>query len=359
MLDDVTPLRQLDSLAADAPAWLFAPAPAVRLRPAGFTGTPLPKDEPKAENPPSGAMVDYFLRQASEEPVTLEVLDAGGALVRRYSSADEVPTADPAKLRTAPQWFEPPSALSSAPGMHRFVWPLHHSAPPELAAGNTWEDGPWVVPGRYRLVLTVDGKRFEQPLEVTPDPRVGLSAEAYAEQLALARRVDALRAPIAAAEGKATRALRALGELAGTAPPGLRPTLAKLRDQVAEVAGVTVTSNPSNAWAFPPRRMDSLRFVHNALDGLYGAVQGADAPPSEDVKQGLAKVEPMTRAALAAWESLEKRELAAANRAAPQGRPEANRDRALPVGCPLGTVRGRWHEDGAQSAPYGAPLLPR
>jgi photosystem II stability/assembly factor-like uncharacterized protein len=314
ILDDVTPLRQLDAAAMTEAAWLIAPSPAVRLRPAGFTGTPLPKDEPTAENPPFGATVDYLLRAAPKQPVTLEILDAAGTLLRRYSSADEVPTADPATLRKAPQWFEPPSSLSATPGMHRFIWPLHHAAPPELADGDSWEDGPWALPGAYKLVLTVDGQRLEQPLEVRPDPRVSLGADVYAEQLAVARQVDALRAPLAIAAGEATRALKALGELARTAPQKLRPELAALRDRIAEVAGVTPTTNPSNAWAFPPKRKDSLRFVRNALDGVYQAVQGADAPPSADVRKGLAELAPMTRAALDAWDSLKQRELAEANR---------------------------------------------
>jgi hypothetical protein len=126
--------------------------------------------------------------------------------------------------------------------------------------------------------------------------------------------VDALRAPLAVAAGEASRALEALGKLARTAPPDQRRELVALHDRVAEVAGVTVMTNPSNAWPFPPRRRDSLRFVRNALDGVYAAVQGADAPPSADVRKGLADLAPMTRAALAAWEELKSRELAAANR---------------------------------------------
>ncbi len=314
VLDDVTPLRQLDAAAAAAPAWLFAPAPAVRVHPAGFTGTPFPKDEPRAANPPFGAVVDYLLKEAPKQPVTLEVFDAAGALVRRYSSADAVPAFDPAKDRMAPQWFAPPVGLSATPGAHRFVWPLHHAAPAELSSGDWWEDGPWVVPGRYQLVLTVDGRKLEQSLDVRPDPRVVLSAEAYAEQLAVARQVDALRAPIAAAQGEATKMLRAIGERIAAAPPSLRPALAALREKVAEVAGVTMTSNPSNAWPFPPRRLDSLRFVRNALDGVYQAVQGADAAPSPDAKAGLAAITPTTRAALSAWRELVARELEEANR---------------------------------------------
>src|SRR5204862_94976 len=79
-----------------------------------------------------------------------------------------------AKLRAAPQWTQPPSTLSAAAGMHRFVWPLRHAAPAPLAEGDVWADGPWASPGEYRLVLTVDGKSLEQPLQVLPDPRATL-----------------------------------------------------------------------------------------------------------------------------------------------------------------------------------------
>jgi photosystem II stability/assembly factor-like uncharacterized protein len=314
ILDDAGPLRQLDAAATAGDAWLFRPTPAVRLRSAGFTGTPLPKDEPTAENPPAGAVVDYWLRGAPAQPVTLEVLDGGGGLVRRYSSADAVPAMDPATLRTAPQWFEPPIALSAKPGMHRFVWPLRHAPPAPLADGDVWADGPWAAPGTYRLVLTVDGKRLEQTVEVVPDPRLGLPQEVYAEQLAMAQRLDALRAAVAVADKQARAALRAVGELLPAAPERLRPTLSGLRDRLAEVVGIKVVPNPANGWPFPPRRMDSLRFVSNALDRVYQAVQGADAAPSPDTHAGLERLTPMTHAAVAAWGALRDGELAAVNR---------------------------------------------
>src|SRR5262249_7261155 len=132
ILDDVTPLRQAGADVAAAGAWLFAPATAVRLRPAGFTGTPLPRDEPMAADPPEGAYVDYVLREASATPVELKILDADGALVRRYTSAEKPPEADLAKIRVAPEWTRTPVALSTAPGMHRFVWPIRYAAPTTL-----------------------------------------------------------------------------------------------------------------------------------------------------------------------------------------------------------------------------------
>ena len=78
ILDDVTPLRQIDAAVAREEVWLFAPQTAVRVRPAGFTGTPLPKDEPRAENPPLGATLDYVLEPRAVGPVTLSILDAKG-----------------------------------------------------------------------------------------------------------------------------------------------------------------------------------------------------------------------------------------------------------------------------------------
>ena len=157
-IDNVTPLRQ------DVPAgdFLFKPAVAVRERPAGFTGSPMPKDEPMAPNPPFGAYIDYVLRAAAAQPVTVEILDASDTLVRRYSSADVPAAMDLKRLGTAPEWFTTPSTVSTAPGMHRFVWPLHYPAPAGVAGrrsgSGAFADGIWAPPGKYKVVLTANGR---------------------------------------------------------------------------------------------------------------------------------------------------------------------------------------------------------
>src|SRR5438093_7096642 len=193
ILDDVTPLRQAGPDVASAGAWLFAPATAIRLRPAGFTGTPLPRDEPTAANPPPGAVIDYVLGKPATTAVVLRILDAGGALVRRYSSDERPRAPDLAKIRVAPEWMTPPVGLTAAPGMHRFIWPVRYPAPPALAEGNAYADGVWAAPGRYTVELSVDGQRLTQPLTIAPDPRVSLPPAVYARQLVLARRVEAQR----------------------------------------------------------------------------------------------------------------------------------------------------------------------
>jgi photosystem II stability/assembly factor-like uncharacterized protein len=301
ILDDVSPLRQLDAEAAAAKSWLFAPAPAYRVRPEGFAGTPLPKDEPMAANPPFGAWIDYHLSAGAEQPVTLDVLDAAGATVRHYAS--DVPAREPdlSKLRVTPDWFATPSTLSTAPGMHRFVWTLRYPAPPELARGDPYGDGVWAPPGRYTLALTVDGVRHTQSLDLEPDPDVHLPASAYADQFALAQRIETLRARVARAAKQADDLGDALdGRLAG-APASVRADLAALRARVADVSGVRPEPNSTNSWAFPPKRTATLRWVQSALDTLAQAVDGADAEPSPDARAGFDATAPLAERALADW----------------------------------------------------------
>ncbi|HZV24136.1 MAG TPA: hypothetical protein VFF93_10245, partial [Luteimonas sp.] len=133
VLDDVSPLRQMSGTGADSATRLFAPSTAIRVRAAGFTGTPLPKEEPAAENPPFGARIDYFLADAATSPVQLSIRDAAGNVVRQYSSADAPPKHDVATAGTAPEWFTTPSTLATGAGLHRFIWPLHYPALPALA----------------------------------------------------------------------------------------------------------------------------------------------------------------------------------------------------------------------------------
>ncbi len=327
ILDDVTPLRQLDAQAAAAKSWLFAPAPAYRIRPEGFAGTPLPKDEPMAANPPFGAWIDYSLATTPGQPVTLDVLDSSGATVRHYSSDIPARGPDLSKLRVTPDWFATPSTLSAAPGMHRFVWPLRYPAPPELVRGDPYGDGVWAPPGRYTLVLTVDGVVHTQSLELRPDPRVDLPAVAYADQFALARRIVALRARVVRAAKQAGDLGDALDARLAGAPASVQADLAALRARVADVSGVRPEPNSTNSWAFPPKRTATLRWVQSALETLAQAVDGADAEPSPDARAGFDATTPLAERALADWSQVSDTGVAAL-----QARLRAARQPPLEVG---------------------------
>ena len=312
VLDDVTPLRQLEPQVASAAAWLFAPAPAVRMRPAGFTGTPMPKDEAAAANRPSGAIIDYVLKTAAKQPVALEIRDDHGDVVRRYSSADAAPKPDLAKLAIAPQWVPAPVQLSTAPGHHRFVWPLRYSSQTPIEALRA--DGVWVPPGRYTAVLEVDGVHLTQPLTVVPDPRVSLPAAGYAAQFALARRIEAEKGRLGAASREAAALAKALAErrkTAGAANAKIAAALDALEARVRELEGAA----PPGQWWVPPKSLTSLRAVGVALDGVATAVDGADNTPSPDAVSGFDQARKSLAVALAAWETLKTKDLATLNAA--------------------------------------------
>lgn len=305
ILDGLAPLRQLEPGDRPGETRLFTPSTALRLRPADFTGTPLPKEEPTAPNPPFGAFIDYVLAATPRQPIALEIRDAAGELVRRYSSADVPPAADPATSRAAPEWTPHPSVLATTPGMHRFVWPLRRALPAELSHGNAYADGRWVPPGRYSVELIVDGHAFRQPLEVDPDPRVVLPAAAYARQDALAAKIEAAQARLARAQSQAQVAHKALLALRGDARSGEEAR--RLDDDVVALAGITTTANPGNTWAVPVTSIESFRYLEVALRQLLEAVDGADADPSPDAIAGFGRLDATLAAALADWEKLRGR----------------------------------------------------
>jgi photosystem II stability/assembly factor-like uncharacterized protein len=181
VLDDISALRQMSPDVMSADATLFKPADAVILPPSTDDGTPTQKDEPEAENPPYGAIIDYYLKAAAAGPVTLEILNGGGTTVRRFSSADPVPTPDPNTLAVNAIWQRAQDPPSAAAGMHRFVWDLR-PAPPEGGRGRGGRGGgggggggrgglPPVAAGAFSVKLTVSGRSLTQPLTVKPDPR--------------------------------------------------------------------------------------------------------------------------------------------------------------------------------------------
>jgi photosystem II stability/assembly factor-like uncharacterized protein len=192
ILDDIEPLRQATS--SDV---LLKPQHAWRFRWNKNTDTPLPADEPAGQNPPDGAILDYRLASPASL-VTLEILDASGAVIRTYKSSD--PVEAPKDTNNVPwYWIRPQRALATTAGMHRFVWDLHHqplaNATPSYGINAIPFDtapsytSPWVLPGTYTVRLTVDGKAFTQPLVVKIDPRVKATAADLAQQHALSMKV--------------------------------------------------------------------------------------------------------------------------------------------------------------------------
>src|ERR1044072_3618256 len=131
MLDNISALRQISRDIGSA--HLFQPADAILMTPGSDNGTPMPRDEPLAENAPAGAMIEYYLKSNASGPVTLEILDPAGEIVRRYSSEDKGPPVNPETLNIPAYWVRPFEPLSTAACMHRWIWDLQPTRPPSPA----------------------------------------------------------------------------------------------------------------------------------------------------------------------------------------------------------------------------------
>ena len=308
ILDDISALRQMDESARQSTATLFKPAVAYRVRPGGFLSTPFPKDEPQASNPAYGALIDYYLKADVPTPVTLEIVNAQGQSVRRFSSADVPPRDNEQTSRTGPGWEPKTFALSNRAGMHRFAWNLHYALPEALAGNGMYRftngDGLWALPGQYTVKLTAGGQTYSQPLQIKADPRVQISPAALQQQFDLGRRIESQRMDIARVSTQAAGLRSRLTAVRGTASGGVARSIDALIRQVDAVAGVKPEDNPANSIGTPATDFSSLLFLQGAYANLAASVESADAAPSSGKLQTLAKYQQILDAALAKWESV-------------------------------------------------------
>jgi len=318
ILDNITPLRQLNTQVADADAHLFAPQLTYRMRRNNNTDTPLPPEEPAGQNPPDGAMLDYTLK--SSAPVTLEIFDEAGKLVRRFSSTDKPEPVDPKELPVPTYWIRPPQILSSEPGMHRFVWDLHYPPPDSLEheypISAIYHDtpryplGPAVLPGNYNVKLTVAGKSYARPLIIKMDPRVKTAPDGLRQQFDTETKIaDAMHQDYTALEE--VRRLRAqLKPLQEKAKKPLSDSIADLDKKAAELEG---PSGGYGAVFLKDAAGRSLARLSGGLNQLLGAVDGADAAPTSQQIAMLNQVQAALEQQLADWKELKDRDLPALN----------------------------------------------
>ena len=184
ILDNIAPLRELKE-ATTASAFLFQPSKAIRVRDNMFSDTPLPPEEPTAQNPPDGAIIDYLIN-TKVETVKLEIINPNdGAIIRTYSSNDPDVIHDTTVLAHPTYWIKPQQKLGTQKGQHRFVWDLKYAPPRgskrQFSIAATYKNtpsgpvGPLVLPGNYTVRLSIDEEVFEKTLKVEIDPRVTIS----------------------------------------------------------------------------------------------------------------------------------------------------------------------------------------
>jgi photosystem II stability/assembly factor-like uncharacterized protein len=312
ILDNITPLRQLNR--SQHEDLLFKPQTALRVRANLNTDTPLPPDEPAGENPPDGAIIDYFLSKDAGAPVTIEIKDRKGQLVRKYSSADAPVEANPKRLKIPSYWIRPLQSVSARAGMHRFLWDMHYTpvpdVEPEFPISATYRNtppeatSPWAVPGDYTVTLTVNDKTFSRPLTVTMDPRVKTSAADLQEQFDLSWQLYQLRLKLAPIGKKFDDVAEQLTKLRAKAAE--RSDVTQKLDAFAET--LVKFGPPHPRPGAPP----SL-FVLESATRLFNNIQGADAAPTAAVKAAFADLETKVEPMMEAWHKLLEFDLPALN----------------------------------------------
>jgi hypothetical protein len=269
--------------------------------------TPWPPDMATGENPPDGAVIDYFLGSKTSGVVTLEVLDSKQQLISRFKSDDPVPPLDP-RYPDPTLWARPPRVLAATPGHHRFLWDMQYPQVPGMSSGPDADQAvpyntpavstaPWVMPGDYTVRLTAGGKTLTQPLKVVMDPRVKastadledqfktskaiyddlLNATAALHEITVLReqlKAKSAEAPVAAASTALEQKLDAIagaerggrggGGGGGRGAPAGAPTLGTLRTQMARIeksienADVAPTTAQVEAWQSLSKPMGDL-----------------------------------------------------------------------------------------------------
>jgi hypothetical protein len=294
---------------------LYRTAITVRIDNDSFPEPPLPPEEPTADNPPAGAMIDYFLPAAAAS-VQLEIFDSQKNLVRKFSSEDHRPEYPPVPV--ANRWFLKPEIPEKTAGMHRFVWNLRWTS----SGGPTNVDdepyyhlpgGPKAAPGLYELRLTVDGKTQTQTLKLVMDPRSEATPEVLAQQVQLGRQIFAdtmeLRrtlAEIASVQKQLTDRTKELSQ--SKSKKNAEALLAKLQE--ARSSNEEILENKQSG---APNGSD-LEDANLVLDSVLRAVETSDRPIPSQVITVYDEARARARAGIAAWNRFKQINLVELNR---------------------------------------------
>ncbi len=301
-LDDITPLRQLTPQVEDQTAYLFSPATAYRARVGGgFAG-----------RGGSNATIDYWLKSEPKGPVTLEIRDAKGELVQKFSSERKGPPAGPPAgfarfLRVA--------RVTTHSGVNRFEWDLRYTSDRQVPGAVAWAAspfGPLVVPGTYQVNLTVGAETYKAPLVVKEDPRINVSAADLEKQLALALEIQG---EVNAAHD-AVNEIRSLQAQLGPLEKRLGATHKDLSDAATALGKQADAIENHLIDTRSKSGEDSLNFpvlVADQMMALGGSVESGDAAPTAAERAVFDVLKKGIDAQVAAWNQLQKKDLASLN----------------------------------------------
>jgi hypothetical protein len=319
ILDDISPLRQIDAAVLKADAHLFNPAPAYRVRRDTNTDTPLPPDEPAGQNPPGKVIIDYYFATPARGEVAIEILDSKNLVVRRFSSADkpDVTEEDLEKQLIPLYWLRPERKLQTGAGMHRWLWDLrypppdsaHHGYPIAAVPGDTPRIplGPSVLPGNYTVRLSANGATYTAPLAVKMDPRVKASTIDLAQQLQTQSELSNLLSRSSVALLQARSLSKELDDRSERATGALKNAIADLQKKLTAAIGDPAAQS-ANVMKEP-----SLTNVNGQVGTLYDQLDRADAAPTPVQSKATADLSAASASAIARWKDIIEIDLPALN----------------------------------------------
>ncbi|HEX4602089.1 MAG TPA: hypothetical protein VH116_11900, partial [Gemmatimonadales bacterium] len=327
VLDDIAPLRQITPAIAAEPAHLFAPSEAIRVRRNVNYDTPFPPEVPHALNPPDGAIIYYYLASPAAGQITLDVLDATGALVRHLSSVAAAPVIEAAQPPHPNFWVAMPEPLPTAAGTHRVNWDLRYDSPPAFT--HTFEinanpgqtpaspEGPMAPPGVYTVRLTVAGQRYTQTVSVRNDPRSPASVADVRAQHDLQMKVVA-GIQVAWDGYHQVAALRAAvgADTAASGPAEVVAAAKAFDSTLAAVGGTPEGGRGGGGGGFrrggPPAPPNFVA-LNATLVRLLGTLEHGDLAPTEAMRRGYTAGCTELKTALTTWAAINTTKLAAFN----------------------------------------------
>ena len=345
VLDDITPLREISPQITAAEAHLFVPATAMRVRWENYQDTPFPIETPAGQNPPDGAILDYYLKTPPAGDMTLTIYDGKGAEVARFPSAAKPAAYLPANAPS--YWFAPEATLPKAAGFNRFVWNLRYPPPLSLPYGYygklleyteyTLADhaipgltprlqprGPLVLPGTYTIELRAGGQTLRQPLTVELDARVHASPADLSDQLDLAQRISRGMKASSDAFYQVAGLRKALTERTNA----LKQSESKeTKDAIADFEKKidAIDDGTKRAPGFGPVNRDLARLIFS--------VESADMRPADTVQSAAQQSCEALDKDLANWRQLNEQDLAAFNAIL-----TANKQAPLPILAGIGST---------------------
>jgi len=314
VLDNISPLRQVTPTTASEDVHLYQPATAI-----GYGGFPfqLPPTVPVGANPPSGVVIDYWLKAApkEKEEVTLEILDAKGVLVRKFTNKKVSESGSAVEEEFG--LTRSGETMPAEAALNRFVWNMQSESPAKVPGAVNWGgsgEGPGVLPGKYQIKLTAGGKTYTASAEVQNDPRSRVSLADQEKQHELAMRIrDRVNAgneavnQIRSVRGQLDGLKKRLGDSSNVKPVlEAADALKKKLDAIEEKIVQPKSKSGEDPLNYPIQVVDQLI-------ALQGTVESSDAAPTANSNVVFDELAPRLETQVAAWKEIQTKGLPALN----------------------------------------------